>query len=159
MQTKSLEDDFLDKLKDNEWMIKLAYLADVFALLNELNLQLQGPKMNCFTLWNRVDAFRKRLSIWEKKVHMADMTAFTLTNDLLAEDISLLDYIQPIVLEHIQQLIQKFQSYFPAEIDPRSFYLWVENPFLNITEPHSLTGAEHNQLLGKTRNINVFNKF
>lgn len=149
MHEKIPEETFLAYLKDEKWLITLAYLSDIFASLNELNLQLQGPAMNCFVLWNKVEAFRKRMAIWEEQVQTKNLTAFALTYDFLAENESLVDYIQPIVLDHLRQLILKFDAYFPAGIDPRSHYLWVENPFLNFAEPHSLTEAEHSQLLGK----------
>lgn len=51
--------NFLQYLEDDEWKVKLAYLADIFGLLNELNLQIQGTGMNCFTYMNKIDAFKK----------------------------------------------------------------------------------------------------
>lgn len=144
----SPEKIFLEKLKDDEWLATLAYLADIFAFLNELCLQTQGKKMNCFHLWNKIEAFQKRLSIWETQVRAMDLTSFALTNGLLTENDILIDYIQPIALNHLQAIISYFDSYFPESIDPRASFLWVVNPFLNANEPNLLTPAEKNELLG-----------
>ena len=48
-------------LNDKVWLGKLAYLADVFAHLNELNVSLQGPHNDIFTLRDRTDAFSETM--------------------------------------------------------------------------------------------------
>jgi hypothetical protein len=35
---------FSDFLEDKKWLLKLAYLADVYQHLNTLNTSMQGPK-------------------------------------------------------------------------------------------------------------------
>uniref|UniRef100_A0A671L6D2 DUF4371 domain-containing protein n=1 Tax=Sinocyclocheilus anshuiensis TaxID=1608454 RepID=A0A671L6D2_9TELE len=40
--------------KDNNWIAKLAYLADIFTKLNELNLSLQGRDITILKLYDRV---------------------------------------------------------------------------------------------------------
>jgi hypothetical protein len=40
---------FSDFLEDTKWLLKLAYLADVYQHLNTLNTSLQGPKENILT--------------------------------------------------------------------------------------------------------------
>lgn len=57
---------FLNKLKDNNWLSTLAYMVDVFGRLNELNVQTQGRNMDCFVLWNKLEAFKKKTSYLEK---------------------------------------------------------------------------------------------
>ena len=48
-------------LTDVMWIAKLAYLADIFSHLNDLNISLQGNHTNIFTLRNKIDAFKKKL--------------------------------------------------------------------------------------------------
>lgn len=143
---------FLERLKDNKWLCTLAYLADIFGALNEINLQTQGQQMNCFVFWNRIEAFSKKLLMWQKQIKKLDFTPFSFTNDLLQEDETLADYIQPIILGHLEKLISEFKRYFPATKDPRASCLWVENPFLNVNEPNTLSTAEKEQLIG---NLNL----
>lgn len=145
---KPREKIFLEKLNDDKWLSTLAYLADIFGFLNEMNLKLQGRNMNCFIFWNKIDAFQKQLLMWEQQIAQSDFTTFSLANELLSEDPTLAEYIQPIILNHLMQLISKFKAYFPANTDPRTSYLWIVNPFLNVNEPNLLTAMEKNQLLG-----------
>lgn len=147
-QPKMPEEIFLEKIKDNNWLSTLAYLADVFGSLNELNVRIQGKQMNCFDAWNKIEAFKKKLSVWEAQVAAMDFTSFAFTNELLTANKSVRKYIQPIALNHLKQLITHFEKYFPATSDPRVSYLWVVNPFLNTCEPNTLTPAEKNQLVG-----------
>lgn len=58
----------LNNMNDKKWQLKLAYLADIFGLLNELNLQLQGPETHCFLLHSKVDAFKKKIKYWTRFV-------------------------------------------------------------------------------------------
>lgn len=145
---KSREEIFLEKLNDNKWLCMLAYLADIFGFLNEMNLKLQGRNMNCFIFWNKIDAFQKQLMMWKQQITQSNFTTFSLTNELLSEDTTLAEFIQPIILHHLKQLILEFKEYFPANTDPRTSYLWVINPFLNVNEPNLLSAMEKNQLLG-----------
>lgn len=150
---KSSEEIFLEKVNDNEWLSMLAYLADIFGLLNELNLQLQGRGMNFLVFWNKIDAFKKKLSIWKQQIMQSNFTPFSLINDLLSENASLVKFIKPIIVDHLERLILKFEVYFSARNDPRASHLWVVNPFLNMNESNSLTEIEKYQLLGNFMNI------
>ena len=42
---------------DDEWIAKVAYLADVFSLLNELNISFQKHLKGVFTVHGKIDAF------------------------------------------------------------------------------------------------------
>lgn len=105
----------------------LAYLADIFGFMNEMNLKLHGRNMNCFIFWNNIDAFQKQLLMWKQQIAQSDFTTFSLTNDLLSEDTTLAEFTQPIILNHLEQLILKFKEYFPENTDPRTSYSWVVN--------------------------------
>ena len=48
---------FQKLLSDDEWVAKVAYLADVFSLLNELNISLQGQLKDVFTVQGKIDTF------------------------------------------------------------------------------------------------------
>ena len=46
---------------DTEWVIILAYLCDIFDLLNELHLSLQGRTTTVFKLADKVATFKAKL--------------------------------------------------------------------------------------------------
>ena len=54
---------FQKLLSDDKWVAKVAYLADVFSLLNELNISLQGQLKDVFTVQDKIKAFRKKLPL------------------------------------------------------------------------------------------------
>ena len=49
---------------DTEWVAKLAYLCDIFNLLNKLNLSLQGRTTTVFKSAAKVAAFKAKLELW-----------------------------------------------------------------------------------------------
>lgn len=144
------EEEYLEKLIDVNWLSTLTYLVDVFSYLNELNLKSQGREMNVFVFWNRIEGFKKKLVNWKSEVKANNFESFSSTNDLLLENKSCLKYIQPIVCDHLEELISHFEKQFPVDRDPRKFYLWVVNPFVNEKEPNSLKPAEKYLLLGNS---------
>ena len=48
---------------DEEWVIKLAYLCDIFSLLNQLNLSLLGKTTTVFKLADKIVAFKAKLDL------------------------------------------------------------------------------------------------
>ncbi|GFW96752.1 SCAN domain-containing protein 3 [Trichonephila clavipes] len=56
---------FSDKVR----VTKLAYLCDIFNLLNELNLCLQGKVKIVFKLADKVAIFKAKLELWGRRVN------------------------------------------------------------------------------------------
>lgn len=53
---------------DKNELQKIAYLVDIFAILNELNLSLQGPNATCLDLSEKIRSFEMKLQLWQKKI-------------------------------------------------------------------------------------------
>lgn len=49
--------DLADLFCDDNWMI--SYLADIFSILSELNLKLQGRNNDLFRHWEQIQVFQK----------------------------------------------------------------------------------------------------
>lgn len=49
-------------------MKKLAYMADIFILFNEVHISLQESYTNIFTLRNKMNAFKKKLALWKRRL-------------------------------------------------------------------------------------------
>lgn len=142
------EEMFLEHLKDDNWVARLAYLADVFHLLNELNLQMQGVGADCFKFHNKVQAFKEKLQQWKTNLNENNFDAFPSTKAFVVGKPNIIKHIRPLIIDHLKQLTQQFNEYFPTHNDPRENYLWVANPFLNSKEKNILTTTEKNQLHG-----------
>ncbi|KAJ8874392.1 hypothetical protein PR048_025241 [Dryococelus australis] len=61
-----IEYDYLEKLQNEEWLSTLAFLTDITEHLNILNLKLQGKKKNICQLISHIEAFWKKLRIFEE---------------------------------------------------------------------------------------------
>ena len=51
-------------LAENEFLLKFAYLCDIFAKLNKLNISMQGPDKSMLDISDKIAAFFKKLSLW-----------------------------------------------------------------------------------------------
>jgi len=49
-----------DRLNDFSWLVKLAYLSDIFSHLNILNINLQGKKVTDFQVEDKIEAMIKK---------------------------------------------------------------------------------------------------
>uniref|UniRef100_A0A3P9LFA5 HAT C-terminal dimerisation domain-containing protein n=1 Tax=Oryzias latipes TaxID=8090 RepID=A0A3P9LFA5_ORYLA len=104
---------------------ELAYLSDIFSLLNQLNISLQGRNSNIFFVADKVQAFQRKLSLWSKRAHEERLDMFPLLSDILESSPQV--KISHSVSQHLSQLAEKFAEYFPE--DPREGHMWVVDPF------------------------------
>ena len=103
-------------------------LSDLLEKLNELNLSLQGENTNIFTLKSKIEAFIKKLNIWKQKVENGSFEMFSFTEEFLANNDVESNVITPLVIEHLSNLLKRFQNYFLPELDNTNLD-WVQNPF------------------------------
>lgn len=137
---------------DEKWLVKLAYLADIFSHLNILNLSLQGPDKNMIYAQDRVNAFVKKLSVWNARVKKEDFENFTLTQEFIgflstsyctSPDTSSLSLL---VSSHLEGLIEQLTDYIPNK--DSNGVLWVVNPFSDqVVTKAELTARQHDQLI------------
>ena len=57
-------DELYGRKHDFQWLPKLAFLADVFSTLNNLNLAPQGKAFTVFTVQDKVKATRIKMDLW-----------------------------------------------------------------------------------------------
>ncbi|MBN3322404.1 ZBED5 protein, partial [Atractosteus spatula] len=130
---------------DPVWLVKLAFLADIFTHLNELNMGLQGLSLTIFDVSDKITAMKKKLQLFVNKINAGDVFSFpTLENHLhtyvVEHDAAVRD-----VIVHLLSLKEQFSEYFPVEATPE----WIRNPFTVDAEeiPKNLSCAEQEKLL------------
>jgi len=158
-----------DHFQDTIWLAKVTYLSDIFSLLNELNLSMQGPLTNIFTCYNKVEAFLKKLDLWIKRIqeNTYDMfpSYYNMTEEKLLKK-NEINVMQCVIKTHLSKLKNKLLKYFPSSHDIRSNNMWILNPFLPC-ENHELSLLNESQLLElssdklleqsfNTKNLNQF---
>jgi hypothetical protein len=62
----SNKDSFSNLLGGTKWLLKLAYLADIYQHLNTLNTSMQGPKENILTSTDKFLAFKNKILVSKK---------------------------------------------------------------------------------------------
>nr|CAI5868874.1 unnamed protein product [Callosobruchus analis] len=62
--------------QNKEWVALLSYLSDIFSLINEPNLSLQGKTNTVFNFYNKIDAFKKKLKLWYKRAQENNFDIF-----------------------------------------------------------------------------------
>ncbi|XP_073533072.1 SCAN domain-containing protein 3-like [Phyllobates terribilis] len=129
-----------------EWVTKLAYLCDIFNFLNELNLSLQGRMTTAFKLADKVAAFKAKLEVWGRRVRTGIFDMFQTLAGILEETEPEPSFSQ-LVHDHLSQLSEEFERYFPTTKDPRTRKEWIRNPFVNKPGESTLSVLEEDQLL------------
>ena len=105
--------------------LELAYLVDIFGILNKLNLQLQGKGANLFSHQGIIKAFLEKLELWIRRVEGKNLVQFPCVDAVLGEKES----IQVHILEHLQKLREEFQRYFPEVDMAKDGLSYIRNPF------------------------------
>uniref|UniRef100_A0A8C2NC30 Zinc finger, MYM-type 6 n=1 Tax=Cricetulus griseus TaxID=10029 RepID=A0A8C2NC30_CRIGR len=130
---------------DKEWVAKLAYLADMFSLINKLNSGLQGTMATLFNLYNKVDIFKRKLKAWLKRTQENDYDMFPLFSEFLDSSGVSVESITSMIVEHLQGLSQIFHDCYPPEEDLRLGNLWLIDPFASH-QNNNLTDSEEEKL-------------
>lgn len=116
-----------DRLHDDEWLTRLAYLGDIFGRLNELNLGLQGRSVTIFNVRDKIEATIKKLNFWSDCVKDNDIGAFPSLQDFLCEnELRLADSVRCDIRKHLGELAAQLCKYFPETDDHDT---WIRNPF------------------------------
>lgn len=145
LQTEAHNDAY--NFINTDFLIKLAYLCDIFQKLNELNKSLQGNNTHILQLADKITGFRKKLLLWKRKLKEGQVNTdcFPALQGILHEkSIETLDpSIKLIFTQHLSSLNEHFAEYFPENQEQ---YDWVRNPFQS-TPPSTLSTAEEEQLI------------
>ena len=111
--------DLANKFSDEKWVLKLVYLCDIFNLLNELNLSLQGKMTTVFKLADKVAAFKDKLKLWEQRVNKRVFDMFQTLAETLKGSEPEQEFFNPVT-SHFRVLLQEFKRYFSSAKDPRA---------------------------------------
>ena len=121
-------------------------LCDIFNLLNELNLSLQGRTTTVFKCADNVAAFKAKLELWGQLVNIGIFDMFQRLAEILKETEPGPSFSQ-LVHDHLSQLSKEFKHYFPTTKDPQTGKEWIHNPFVNKPGESTLSVLEEDQLL------------
>ncbi|XP_033842336.1 protein FAM200C-like [Periophthalmus magnuspinnatus] len=123
-----------DCFKNSKFILILAYMADIFAALNNLNQQMQGGGVNIIEAEENLKAFQKKLPLWKQRTENNNFANFPLLDDCVSkiedvsgiEDISVTVELKQAIATHLDELAKSLNGYFPTR---ESYPAWVRQPF------------------------------
>ncbi|CAI9743108.1 Hypothetical predicted protein [Octopus vulgaris] len=135
-----LEDksDFAKYLRDEEFVLRLTYLADIFSKLNDLNLYLQGTEgISIFAIHEKIRGFMKKLVLWKNCINKRNYDRFETFEIFVMENKAKVDDgIIIEISEHLNKLNESFEFYFHKVMNTIQQKRWIMNPF----QPDVTTG-------------------
>ncbi|XP_003738604.1 SCAN domain-containing protein 3-like [Galendromus occidentalis] len=136
-----------DKLYDEDWIVRVAYLVDIFSQLNKLNLSLQGASQDIFTSRGKMDAFQRKIALWRSRLAEESFDMFPTCGDYVDEKHMDPGMILLCIQTHLQSLQNTFARYFPPGEDPRIGRLWIVDPFRVSLDECDLSMQEKESLI------------
>ena len=132
---------YAELFADEYWCARLAYMADIFSVLNELNTKMQGRNENIITSTEKLRGFQSKLSLWREVVVTGKLDMFPLcyaghTNT---------PELCTVISQHLETLAEKFAHYFPS-LSTTDFD-WVRAPFNPFSAYANSPLQEQEQLL------------
>ena len=83
----------------------LAYLADVFGHLNDMNLSLQGRDVTISSVKDKLAGLTARMGVRQVRIKLGSTTSFPLLERRLKmKEIELPDNIKTYIIEHLEIL-------------------------------------------------------
>ena len=69
--------------QDNFWLAKLSSLCSIFGRTNQLNLSLQGKGSDVFEAHSKIETFKQKLKLWQRKVSICDSSDVESSNNFM----------------------------------------------------------------------------
>ena len=123
-----------DYFENSEFILILAYMADIFDAPNHLNQQMQGGGVNIIEAEENLRAFQIKLQLWKRRTDNDNFANFPLLDDCVSkiedvsgiEDISVPGELKQAIAMHLDELAKSLDGYFPTR---ESYPAWVRQPF------------------------------
>ena len=95
--------DFLQYFEDPNFIISLAYLADIFGILNSLKISLQGRGVTILEAEEKIKSFQEKLALCERRVISGSFANFPLLEEITSNpDHPVGQSIQTSVIAHLK---------------------------------------------------------
>uniref|UniRef100_UPI00358EF2FA protein FAM200C-like n=1 Tax=Myxine glutinosa TaxID=7769 RepID=UPI00358EF2FA len=118
---------------NEEFVMMLAYLADIFGRLNEMNQSLQGRDVTVSDVQDKLAGLSARMEVWQARIKAGSTASFPFLDEhLQTQRIELPVSIKDCITRHLDNLSAEFKSYCDdAPLDVP----WHKDPFNAKIEP------------------------
>ena len=116
------KNDLLSAFGGVEFSTYLAYLADIFKILNQLNKKVQVPGSNVIVHTDAINAFVTKLKLWSQQANHDNFASFhhltEITGDYFEQN------LKEDIINYLQNLQNEFEQYF-SEINSSSILMKI----------------------------------
>ncbi|XP_077100002.1 SCAN domain-containing protein 3-like [Siphateles boraxobius] len=119
--------DIAEFFSDPEYVAKLAYLVDVFNILNSLNLSIQGRYASILDASDKITAFMRKAELWRRRLGDGVTDMFPQLTDYLNANNMSVAVVREVATSHLTALSEHFTSYF-TDVNTDAWD-WVRDPF------------------------------
>ena len=126
--------------KNNDFLLKVAYLGAFFSEVVSLNLTLQGGRQWLYTTHDKVAAFKRKVEMFKRLTERHNKYVSQLDNEkgttsmfpnltmLLRSDPNMKRNFTQEIFSHLNAINIAIDRYFPV-IEERHNFLWISHPF------------------------------
>lgn len=114
--------DHLQDLNDKNFMASVAFLADIFAHLNQLNLQLQGRDKIIVDMVEKLESFIKKMEFFETDLKTNRLLHFPTLKAQTSGKVT------AVMVDFVKQLQENFTSRFDDYALPKEIIAFVRDP-------------------------------
>lgn len=141
--------------RNDNFIVKLTYLVDIFEKLSVLNKSMQGPQMHLLIQKDKVTAFIKKVELWKSNLQKNKIDIFPRLNLCARDNI---EANKNLFVEHLNGLLLQFSNYF-GDLAFKKF-AWVQNPFIDEEDDEfGLTSIEKEKLIELSCDTTLKHKF
>ncbi|XP_033218985.1 SCAN domain-containing protein 3 isoform X1 [Belonocnema kinseyi] len=144
---------------DPQWMIRLAYLSDIFSHLNDLVVSMEGKDKNVIVLRKTVEAFLKKLKVWISRMEWGHLESFPALWNLVEVE-NYKDYFKStknLFMDHLNEIsVQLVENFLIRQLSHESS--WILDPFsIDAVIKAGLQADSHQELwkLSNDQNLKV----
>ncbi|XP_068235491.1 protein FAM200A-like [Palaemon carinicauda] len=117
-----------EKMQDDCFLTKVAYLSDFFSEVDSLNTSIQGNVTNMHTARDKVAAFKSKIQLYQKRVQDGDITFFTEMMTLLGSMPDAECSFREEISTHLLAVNDAIESYFLG-LNDCCTDVWIYRPF------------------------------
>ena len=117
-----------------KWMMKLAYLSDIFSHLNDLVVSTEGKEKNVIIVQKTIQAFIKKLTIWISRLQNNEFDVFPVLWNLVEVENYKSYFIKMkfLFIDHLYQVKNQLEENFPPVLEASWIFLPFSINFLKI---------------------------